>query len=179
MEQAVTNNVHVFAEIRRRFIKAKFQAKLARLFRHPQSPLNLDHIIQWMGLQGRCNLGSIPVELRYIVGTRGDCPAFDRAFRPREGKAVQNKWELTGAAILQGVEPPALSIYQWGEAFFVLDREDRVLVSVLKALGQGRIQAQVTGPDKAKIPPPTIRFLEQWEREAQQYRRSRQVDGRN
>jgi DNA-binding HxlR family transcriptional regulator len=44
MEQVVTNNVQVFAEIRRRFIKAKFQAKLARLFRYPQSPLNLDHL---------------------------------------------------------------------------------------------------------------------------------------
>ena len=168
MEQVAIDDVQVLSAIRWQFIKAIFQAKLAYLFRCPQSPLNLDHITQWMSLQGACNLGSIPVDLKYIVGTRGDCRAFDRAFRPRRGRELQNEWELTGAAVLQGVEQPPLSLYQWGEAFFVLNKQDRVLVSVLKALGQRTMQAHVIGPKEANTSPPTIKFLEHWEWEVQQ-----------
>jgi len=60
-----------------------------------------------------------------------------------------------------------LKLYQWGEAFFILNGHDAVLVSVLKALGQRTIRAYVMGPDEALAPPPTIKFLEQWEREVQ------------
>jgi hypothetical protein len=43
----------------------------------------------------------------------------------------------------------------------------RVLVSALKAFGQRKIQAYLIGPDQALTPPPTIEFLEQWERQVQ------------
>ena len=167
MKQVGIAGIQLFSEIRWRFIKANLKAKLARLLGYPQSPLNLDQVTQWMGLKGTCELGLAPVDLNRVVGTQGDCTEFDRAFRPRMGGVLQAEWESSGAAILQGLQPPMLKLYQWGNAFFILNRHDRVLVSVLKALGQKMIQAYVIGPDKARVPPPTIEFLEQWEREAQ------------
>ena len=173
MEQVGVGDIQFFSEIRWQFFKANLQAKLARLLGYPQSPLNLDHVVQWMGLKGTCDLGLALVDLNRVVGTQGDCSDFDRAFRPRMGGVLQAEWESFGAAILEGIEPPMLKLYQWGDAFFLLNRPDRVLVSVLKALGQGKIQAQIIGPDQALAPPPTIKFLEQWEREVQRYLRRR------
>lgn len=118
-----------------------------------------------MGLKGTCDLGLTTVDLSRVVGTQGDCTEFDRAFRPRMGGALQAEWEAAGSVILQSLKPPVLKFYQWGEAFFILNGHDAVLISVLKALGQRTIRAYGIGPDKALAPPPTIKYLEQWERE--------------
>jgi hypothetical protein len=118
-----------------------------------------------MGLKGTRDLGLVTVDLNRVVGTQEECAEFDRAFRPRTGGILQAEWEAAGSIILQSLKPPVLKLYQWGEAFFILNGHDAVLVSVLKALGQRTIRAYVIGPDKALAPPPTIKFLEQWERE--------------
>jgi hypothetical protein len=165
MEQVGLGDIRLFSEIRWRFIKAYLQAKLARLLGFPQSPLDLDRVTQWMGLKGTRELGLATVNLNRVVGTQGNCIEFDRAFRPRMGGILQAEWEAAGADVLQSLKPPVLKLFQWGDAFFVLNGHDEALVSVLKALGQRTIRAYVIGPDKALAPPPTIKFLEQWERE--------------
>ena len=119
-----------------------------------------------MGLKGTHDLGLITVDLSHIVGTQGDCAEFDRVFRPRIGGIPQAEWEAAGRVLLQTSKLPVLRLYQWGDAFFVLNGHDEVLVSVLKALGHKQIRAYIIEPEKALVPPPTIKFLEQWEREA-------------
>jgi len=110
----------------------------------------------------------VTVDLNRVVGTQEDCAEFDRAFRPRTGGILQAEWEAAGSVILQSLKSPVLKLCQWGEAFFILNGHDAVLISVLKALGQRTIRAYVMGPDEALAPPPTIKYLEQWEREVQQ-----------
>jgi hypothetical protein len=163
MEQVELGDIRLFSEMRWRFIKATLLAKLAQLLGYPQAPLNLDCVIGWMGLAGVRDLGLGTVALSHIVGAQGNCIEFDRAFRPRMGGMLQAEWEAAGHVLLQSSKLPVLRLYQWGEAFFVLNGHDEVLVSVLKALGHKQVRAYVIGPETALTPPPTITLLEQWE----------------
>ena len=149
-----------------RFNQAVLLSRLARFLGFPESPLDLEQVCRWMGLGGWQDRGTKRVNLSQVVGAKQGCQELDRAFRPKNAESLRSDW-VTLAVVLQlGIRLPALDFYQWGEAYFVPDRLAGIVVSVLKAFVLHTIQARVLTPVDSKVPPPTLDYLEYWEREA-------------
>lgn len=80
----------------------------------------------------------VPINL--IVGSEGRYRDFDNHFFPKSN-FLKNRWERVDLAYYQGINLPAISLYELGGLYFVRDGNHRV--SVAKAMGCETIDAEV------------------------------------
>ncbi|MCW3040545.1 MAG: chromosome partitioning protein ParB [Solirubrobacterales bacterium] len=129
------------------FLRARRRQALSRLGRRLQgSPdvgaiLPFEEVVAALGRLGERDAGRRLIDLDAIAGTVGRRQAdFDRAFRPTS-PVVRTRWERIALAMREGRDLPPISVYRVGDVYFVRDGHHRV--SVARALGRDRIEAQV------------------------------------
>jgi hypothetical protein len=95
-------------------------------------------------------IGTRSVLISLIRGSEGRIEDFDAAFNPRRLHSRQ-RWSSIAMAWKQGITLPPVDLIQVGDSYFVRDGHHRV--SVLKAMGQAYIDAQVTAWEVAETAP--------------------------
>ncbi|TCJ20021.1 hypothetical protein E0L93_03500 [Rubrobacter taiwanensis] len=81
------------------------------------------------------------VDLERIVGSVGRSGDFDRCFMPLRASSAA-RWKRVDLAFHRGIELPPVSLYKLGDAYYVLDGNNRV--SVARFHGVRAIEAEVT-----------------------------------
>ena len=94
-----------------------------------------------LGAVGGVRLGRRLVRTTHIVGSVGRCSDFDEAFLPAKA-SDEAKWKSIDLAFHRGEELPPVSLYEVGDAYFVLDGNHRV--SVARYHGVETIDTEVT-----------------------------------
>ncbi len=84
--------------------------------------------------------GMKTVEIEKIRGSVGRCRDFDETFLPLRA-SLAHRWGRVDRAYHRGVELPAVSLYKFGEVYFVRDGNHRV--SVAKYHKAAAIDAEV------------------------------------
>ncbi len=103
--------------------------------------LPFDAVKEKLRLGGQVYRGMQTVPVDRIVGSVGRYQDFDNAFLPTQD-ATKDRWKSIGRAFYQDISLPPVSLYQVGDAYFVLDGNHRV--SVAREQGQAYIDAEVT-----------------------------------
>ena len=107
----------------------------------PSHLLDLGGVLASCTVRNRCDLGTQAVPIDRIVGSEGCSKDFDASFRPLRAHD-QARWVRVAEAMYMGVPLPPVRLIQVGDVYFVRDGHHRV--SVAKALGQAKIEADVT-----------------------------------
>ena len=81
------------------------------------------------------------VAIADIRGSEGRTNDFDDEFNPLNGQTRQ-RWQSVAQALDEGLRLPPVELIQVGQAYYVRDGHHRI--SVLRALGQDVIEAEVT-----------------------------------
>lgn len=103
--------------------------------------LDLKQVTQCTALQASHHAGQREVPITMIQGTEGRCEDFDAAFRPLNER-TRERWVRLAAARLEGANFPPVDLIEVGGVYFVRDGHHRI--SVVRALGQQTIEAEVT-----------------------------------
>ena len=90
---------------------------------------------------GQRYLGTTQVPLAAISGSADRPGDFDRDFRPA-GKHTRQRWERVNQAFASNVSLPPVSLYKFGDFYFVNDGHHRI--SVARYRGADFIDAEVT-----------------------------------
>lgn len=126
-----------FRQARRRAdaqaLLARFTGKSAELLCYT----DVRQKLQATEVPGR-TLKDIPLDA--IVGSVGRCGDFTRTFLPQRN-SDEERWAKVEMAMLDMTGLPPITVYQIGEAYFVLDGHHRV--SVARHFGANAIQANV------------------------------------
>ena len=85
--------------------------------------------------------GARTVPVGQVCGSVGRCSEFDRTFMPLKASA-ENRWKRVDRAFRQSEELSAVSLYNGGGSYFVLDGHHRI--SVARYHGVEWIDAEVT-----------------------------------
>jgi len=120
--------------------KASMQGVLAHLTGRSNELLSYEEVAQKLNLNVRKERGVQTIPLRTIVGSVGRYTDFTRTFLPLYDTDME-RWSRVKAAIDAGIELPPIDVYKVGEAYFVLDGNQRV--SVARQEGFTHIQAHV------------------------------------
>lgn len=128
-----------FLRVRRRARISEIGSKL--LGRSGGGTLTLSEVLQAVGSRGEVSIGLRVIDLDDIVGSVDKARDFDPAFRPTSGRS-RARWERLAEAVRRGRPLPPIDVYQVGGYYFVRDGHHRV--SVLRALGEQKIEADVT-----------------------------------
>jgi nucleotide-binding universal stress UspA family protein len=126
-------------DFRRARQRAGLEKLLARWTGKSLDLLSYDQVRERLRLHNRINRGLQEIPLNAIVGSVGRYRDFTRAFLPRHD-SDESRWAGVKVAQLAHGLPP-ISVYQVGEAYFVLDGNHRV--SVARQLGSETIEAYV------------------------------------
>lgn len=94
-----------------------------------------------MGARVVARPGTRVVRVADVVGSVGRCSEFDRAFLPAR-RSTGERWKHVDKAFRQAEVFPPVSLYEIGDAYFVLDGNHRV--SVARFHGVEWIDAEVT-----------------------------------
>lgn len=105
------------------------------------SLLSLDEALRRLHPFSHFHLGVRPIPVRQIVGSEGRALDFDRSFVPRRRATVERLRELA-RAFPDGGNFPAITVYQLGQAYFVVDGHHRVALA--RRHGMEAIDADVT-----------------------------------
>jgi hypothetical protein len=134
-----------FHEARR---KAQLQEIVARLTGESNELLSYEEVRQKLkAIEGSAQtLRDIPLDA--IIGSVGRYTDFTRDFLPRYDADV-TRWASVMEKTIDLEGLPAISVYQIGDVYFVLDGNHRV--SVAQQLGASHIQAYVTEV-KSRVP---------------------------
>ena len=81
-----------------------------------------------VGARGGARIGSRVVHVEDVEGSVGRCSEFDRDFLPMRASTGE-KWKRIDRASHRAEEFPPVSLYQIGDAYFVLDGNHRVSVA--------------------------------------------------
>ena len=121
-------------------VQASMQGVLAHLTGRSNELLSYEEVAQKLNLKVRKERGVQAIPLRTIVGSVGRYTDFTRTFLPLYD-TDKERWSRVKAAIDAGIELPPIDVYKVGEAYFVLDGNQRV--SVARQEGFTHIQAHV------------------------------------
>jgi hypothetical protein len=141
--------------------KAFVRAIASWLGRSDNALLAFEEVRRGIRARAQHDGGLREVPIDRIVGSVGRYRDFDRAFLPRQAR-TRDRWESVDRAHREGVEVPAIELYQIGEVFFVKDGNHRV--SVARERGQAFIDAhviEVTAP----APVESVEDLLEWIRD--------------
>ncbi len=147
--------------------RAYRQGKLTRLFSDPKYPIILENCYKWLGLGGEKFVGFRSMKVNHVIGTRGPCIEYDREFRPTIDGCKQMEWEYCAMAMFQEVKISPISVLQWGDPLFLLEESDRLLISVMRAIGIKEFEAKVFIPETYQVPPTTIPYLTWWAKKSE------------
>jgi nucleotide-binding universal stress UspA family protein len=114
---------------------------MARLTQQSADLLDYDEVRQKLHAGDPTVRGLREIPLDAIVGSVGRYTDFTRSFLPRH-KGDERRWAEVKAALPDPQDFPPISVYQVGEAYFVLDGNHRV--SIARQAGVSHIQAYVT-----------------------------------
>lgn len=128
-------------DFRRARQRAALENVLAQLRGRPDELLSYDEVQRHLKLEGAVDRGLRRIPLNAIVGSVGRYSDFTRTFLPRR-EGMEERWARIRALIERGEELPPISVYQVGDAYFVLDGNHRV--SVARAMKMDEIPAYVT-----------------------------------
>ena len=134
-----------FARARRKNALRRATARL-RNGPTPEGLHSFEEFRKQLGAVGRVRLGRKLVRSNHIVGSFGRCSEFDKAYLPAKA-SDEAKWKKIDLAFRRGEKLPPVSLYEVGDAYFVLDGNHRV--SVARYHGVEMIDAVVT---KLRIP---------------------------
>jgi hypothetical protein len=101
---------------------------LAQLSGKNTRMLPWDDVRDKLGLRGLIRRGVQSVPVDKIVGSVGRYLDFDNAFLP-VSNSVQSRWRKINRAFYDDVSLPPVTLYQVGDAYFVLDGNHRVSVA--------------------------------------------------
>lgn len=121
--------------------RATLLGVLARLVGRPAHLLSFADARRSLGATDAQYLGVREVPIEAIVGSTERARDFDRAFRPRRAKSA-GRWQRIAHAHYDGIELPAVQLYELDGRYFVIDGHHRV--SVARTLGRSFIDAEVT-----------------------------------
>lgn len=127
-----------FLRVRRRQRMSAFGQRLAG---RDAATLGLTEVLDAFGHRGERAIGVQVIELDKIVGSVDKVRDFDPEFRPRSGRS-RSRWERIAEVVRRGGALPPIDVYRVGDQYFVRDGHHRV--SVLRALGESVIDADVT-----------------------------------
>lgn len=137
------------------FLRVRRQQRMAslghRLTGHDGRTLSLSEVLNALGHRGERTIGVQVIDLDKIVGSVDKVRDFDPEFRPTSGRS-RFRWERIAEAVRRGQGLPPIDVYQVGDQYFVRDGHHRV--SVLRALGETVVDAEVTVVATAIEPPP-------------------------
>jgi nucleotide-binding universal stress UspA family protein len=108
--------------------KASMQEALARLTGKSYELLSYDEVAETLRLGPRAERGVREIPLKAIVGSVGRYTDFTRTFMPRRD-VDRERWTRIKAAIDSEAGLPPIDVYKIGEAYFVLDGNQRVSVA--------------------------------------------------
>jgi nucleotide-binding universal stress UspA family protein len=120
--------------------QASMQGVLAHLTGRSNELLSYEEVAKKLNLKVRQERGVQEIPLRAIVGSVGRYTDFTRTFLPLYD-TDKERWSRVKAAIDAGIELPPIDVYKVGEAYFVLDGNQRV--SVARQEGFTHIRAHV------------------------------------
>jgi hypothetical protein len=120
--------------------KAIWRDFWARLQGRPNDLLAFDDIREKLRVGGPIYKGIQTIPIAQIVGSVDRYRDFDRAFLPSQ-TYTDHRWRRIGAAYLEDISLPPVTLYKVGEAYFVVDGNHRV--SVAHELGREFIDAEV------------------------------------
>lgn len=89
--------------------------------------LELDEVRARLRLFDQSYAGVMPIRVDQIVGTAGKSEEFGADFLPRR-EEIQDRWRGLERAFPEGEFPP-ITVYQVGEAYFVIDGHHRVAIA--------------------------------------------------
>jgi len=126
------------------FQRARRAGNLRRLWTRLTGQNNnlvpFEDLKQTLGILNQYYRGVQPVPLDKIIGSMGRSRDFDRVFMPTQ-KHSRGKWVSVDRALHEGITLPPISVYQVGDAYFVVDGHHRV--SVARQQGNSFIDAEV------------------------------------
>lgn len=105
--------------------RAALESLLARFSGHSADLLSYDEVVGKLGVKGQASLGVRQIPIKAIVGSVGRYQDFSRTFLPRL-ESDEDRWVSVGAAAPRVSDLPPISVYQIGDAYFVLDGNHRV-----------------------------------------------------
>ena len=141
------------AQVDADFARARRLALRARVFAHLRGGpagrrlLCFEEVRRALDARGGVRRGLRTVHAARIAGSVGRCSQFDRNFLPAKS-SVEERWKRVDLAFRRGEDLPPVSLYEIGDAYFVLDGNHRV--SVARFHGAEWIDAEVT---KFRVPP--------------------------
>ncbi len=120
--------------------KAGMQKLIARLTGKSLDLLAYDEVRQQLKGYGKKEMGLREIPVENIVGSVGRYQDFTRSFLPRSD-SDRSRWAgVKVAQVTKGLPP--ITVYQIGDAYFVLDGNHRV--SIARQQGNPMIEAYVT-----------------------------------
>ncbi|MCA9973820.1 MAG: universal stress protein [Anaerolineales bacterium] len=128
-------------DFRRARQRATLERILARLTQQPAELLDYDEVRQKLHAGKSTPRGLRQIPLDAIVGSVGRYADFTRSFLPRRESSAR-RWAAVRTALPDVAAFPPITVYQVGEAYFVLDGNHRV--SVARQAGATHIPAYVT-----------------------------------
>lgn len=137
-------------DFRRARGQAALQEIMARFTGQSTQLLSYEDVAKRLKFTGQVERGLKEIPLKAIVGSVGRYSDFTRTFLPKQDSDEQ-RWAGVKAAVsdMSQTGLPPISVYQIGEAYFVIDGNHRV--SVARQLGATTIEAYVTEV-KTKVP---------------------------
>lgn len=134
-----------FADARKAATRRRFWA---RLLGRDNTLVPFEEVERTLGGLNRAYRGVQAVPLDKIIGSLERSDDFDRSFLPTQGHSI-NKWLSVDTAYLQGIPLPPVTLYQVGDAYFVVDGHHRISAGRTKGLTY--IDAEVTEV-KSRVP---------------------------
>lgn len=130
-----------FNRSRRRAALARLASRLRGQAGDVTTLLPFEEVVGALGRTGERRLGLQTIPLESIVGSVDRTTEFDRAFRPRSGRA-RSRWQRINEAQRRGEGMPPINVFRVGGLHFVEDGHHRV--SVARHLRHDVIEAYVT-----------------------------------
>lgn len=127
--------------------QAALQKMIARWTGRSLDLLSYDEVKEQLRVSGKKELGLRVISLDAIVGSVGRYRDFTRTFLPRVEEGAARWAQVKVAQVEKGLS--AITVYQIGEVYFVLDGNHRV--SVAREMGSETIEAYVTEV-KTRVP---------------------------
>lgn len=135
-------------DFRRARQRALLERILARLTRRSADLLDYDEVREKLHAGEAVPRGLQTIPLDAIVGSVGRYTDFTRSFLPQR-KSAAPRWAAVKMALTDVQDLPPITVYQIGQAYFVLDGNHRV--SIARQAGAKQIQAYVTEVE-TKVP---------------------------
>lgn len=130
--------LHDFRRARQR---GSLESIVAQLTGRSDRLLSFSEVSEQLRTGAAADIGLHQIPLDAIVGSVGRYADFTRSFLPRR-ESAQERWTRVRAAFPRVEDIPPITVFQIGDAYFVLDGNHRV--SVARSLGATHIPAQVT-----------------------------------